>query len=367
MASTICKKEILMDILVRLPAKTLMRFLCACKAWSDMISSPDFVSKNLNTNFTKRKNMHLICLHKLLVDTDDPDDDQPIWSFFHYETFEQGLRLSHPSGSTEHYGIYGSSIGLVCISHTEEGLSCRSPIIIWNPSINKFKTLPSSTNNKFRYMSLQFGYHPGDNDYKVVRMIWFNKDVFAVEVYSLSSNSWKIFEEIPPWLKYNFKHHEGTFINGVAYRILEKHYMYTLMSFDSVTEEFEEFILPESIINSHNLHLHSFEEKPCLMSHWYCSDEEDWDRDEFWVLEDKRWKRNRPFYYPKNGYSTMGVIDDNVLMKKNDYRNGVVDLFFVNYETREDRTTGIKLAITRIGYEEVFYVFPYTESLVLLN
>ncbi|XP_050383996.1 F-box/kelch-repeat protein At3g06240-like [Argentina anserina] len=372
MTSTICKKEVFMDILVRLPAKTLMRFLCACKSWSYVISSPDFVSTNLNTNFTNRRNMHLICLHhpnfKCIVDTNDPNFNQPLqWSLFHYETYEPGLKLGHPSGSTEHYGIYGSSNGLVCISHPEDSLSCRSPITIWNPSIKKFKTLPSSTNNKFRYMSLQFGFHPSVNDYKVVRMMWMNKDAFTVEVYSLSTNTWKMIEEIPPWLKYNFKHGEGTFINGVAYRILEKDYMYTLMVFDSATGEFEEFILPESIISSHSLHIYPFKEKPCLIFHWYCSDEEGMDRGEFWVFEDKRWERRHPFYYPSKCYHTIGVIDDEVVMKKHDYRTGVADVILVDYETREDRQTGIKLAITRIGYEEMFYVFTYTESLVLPN
>ena len=217
MTSTVCKKEILMDILLRLPSKTLVRFLCACKSWSDVISSPDFVSTNLNTNYTKRRNMHLICLHhpdfKRIVDTDDPNYDQPFqWSLFHYETFEQGLKLVHPSGSTEHFGIYGSSNGLVCISHQEQELSCRSPIIIWNPSIKKFKTLPPSSNNKFRYLSLQFGYHPDVNDYKVVRLMWINKDAFAVEVYSLSTNTWKLIDDIPPWLKCDFKHHQGIYV-----------------------------------------------------------------------------------------------------------------------------------------------------------
>lgn len=217
MTSTICKKEILMDILVRLPAKALMRFLCACKSWSDLINSPNFVTTHLNTNFTKRKNVHLLCLHhpdfKRVVDLDDPYVKQPLqWSLFHHETFEQGLGLNHPLGSTNHYGIYGSSNGLVCISDDQDVLSCRSPILIWNPSIKKFKTLPLSTNNKFRYMSLQFGFHPRVNDYKVIRMMWVNKDAFAVEVYSLSTNSWKMIEEIPPWLKCKFEHREGTYV-----------------------------------------------------------------------------------------------------------------------------------------------------------
>lgn len=62
-STTFCKKEILTDILVRLPAKTLVRFMCACKSWSDLINSSSFITTQLNRNVTKHLHVSLLCLH----------------------------------------------------------------------------------------------------------------------------------------------------------------------------------------------------------------------------------------------------------------------------------------------------------------
>nr|ABE27176.1 F-box 1 [Prunus armeniaca] len=199
-STTLRKKEILTDILVRLPAKTLVRFLCACKSWSDLINSSSFITTQLNRNVTKHLHVSLLCLHypdlkrpfEFYENYEDyPDLKRELeWSLFSNETFEHCSKLNHPLGIKKDYRVYGSSNGLVCIS--DDKLDTKSPIHIWNPSVRKFRTLPMSTNVKFRYIALQFGFHPGVNDYKVVRMLRVHKDdAFAVEVYSLSTDSWK--------------------------------------------------------------------------------------------------------------------------------------------------------------------------------
>nr|BAF42769.1 S haplotype-specific F-box protein 2 [Prunus persica] len=164
MTFTLRKKENLIDILVRLPAKSLVRFLCTSKSWSDLIGGSSFVSAHLNRNATKHAHVCLLCLHhpnfERLVNRDDPYFKKEFqWSLFSNETFEEFSKLSHPVGSTEHYVIYGSSNGLVCIS--DEILNFDSPIYIWNPSVRKLRTTPMSTNIniKFSYVALQFGFH----------------------------------------------------------------------------------------------------------------------------------------------------------------------------------------------------------------
>nr|ACI88744.1 S-locus F-box protein 23 [Prunus armeniaca] len=144
MTFTLGKNKILIDILVRLPAKSLVRLLCTCKSWSDLIGSSSFVRINLHRNVTKHAHVYLLCLHhpnfERLDDPDDPYIEQEFnWSLFSNETFEECSKLSHPLGSTEYYGIYGSNNGLVCIS--DEILNFDSPIHIWNPSLRKFRTL----------------------------------------------------------------------------------------------------------------------------------------------------------------------------------------------------------------------------------
>jgi len=40
--------ELVTEVLVRLPVKSLVRFRCVCKAWCSRITSPDFASLHLD-------------------------------------------------------------------------------------------------------------------------------------------------------------------------------------------------------------------------------------------------------------------------------------------------------------------------------
>nr|ADZ76517.1 S-haplotype-specific F-box protein [Prunus pseudocerasus] len=373
MAFTLRKKEILIDILVRLPAKSLVRFLFTCKSWTDLIGSSSFVSAHLHRNVTKHAHVYLLCLHhqsfECQIDPDDPYVGQELqWSRFCNETFELCSKLSHPVGSTEHYVIYGSSNGLVCIS--DEILNFDSPIHIWNPSVRRLRTPRISTNFniKFTCVALQFGFHPGVNDYKAVRMMRTNKNALAVEVYSLRTDSWKMIEAIPPWLKCTWQNHKGTFFNGVAYHIIEKGPILSIMSFDPGSEEFEEFIAPDAICHPWDLCIDVYKEQICLLFCFYDCEEEGMRKNDFWVLQEKRWKQLGPFIFPVKCDGTIGIsIDNELLMERRNFIRGVADLQLCNYESKQVLETGIEVAVVK--YDEIEFVFSYTyiESLVLLN
>nr|BAD08684.1 S haplotype-specific F-box protein 2 [Prunus avium] len=369
------KKETLIDILVRLPSKSLVRFLFTCKSWSDLICSSSFVSTQLHRNVTKHAQIYLLCLHHPNFERNDDPDDPYVkqefhWSLFSNETFEECSKLSHPLGSTEHYVIYGSSNGLVCIS--DEILNFDSPLHIWNPSVRKLRTPPISTNIsiKFSHVALQFGFHPEVNDYKVVRMMRTNKNTLAVEVYSLRRDRWKMIEAIPPWLKCTWQHHKGTFFNGVAYHIIQKGPLFSIMSFDSGSEVFEEFIAPDAICNLWGLCIQVYKEQICLLSGFYGCEEEGMEKIDFWVLQENRWKQLCPFIYDPLDYChrIIGIsIDNELLMEREDFLRGVGYLHLCNYESKQVLETGIELAVMKYGEIEFSYAITYIESLVLLD
>nr|AHX39352.1 S-locus-F-box protein e [Prunus salicina] len=368
------KKKILIDILARLPAKSLVRFLCTCKSWSDLIGSSSFVSTHLHRNVTKHAQLYMLCFHHPNVrrhnDTDDPYVKEELqWSFFSNETFEEFFKLSHPLGSTEHYGVYGSSKGLVCIS--DEILNFDSPIHIRNPSVSKFKNPPMSNNLnlKFAYGAFQFGFQPGVNDYKGVRVVGTNKDALAVEVYSLQTDSWKMIEANPPWVKSTWKPHQGTFFKGVAYHIIEKGPLFSLMSFDSGSEEFKEFIAPDAICSPSDLCIDVYKEQICLLFRFYCCEGEGMEKKDWWVLQENRWKQFRPFIYPSDDcYRTIGIsIDSKILMVRADHIRGILDMHLCDCESKKVLETGIKLATVKYGEIEFLFSITYIESLVLLN
>ncbi|XP_059650466.1 uncharacterized protein LOC132296272 [Cornus florida] len=88
--------------------------------------------------------------------------------------------------------MHGSSNGLICLSNEGTGT-----VFLWNPALRKLKTLPNSLILDSKSDHLAFGFYPGVDDYKVVRIFYWHdmdmpfKDRFLIEVYSLNTNSWR--------------------------------------------------------------------------------------------------------------------------------------------------------------------------------
>ena len=82
----------------------------------------------------------------------------------------------------------GSCNGMLCFTSSR---SWSNVVYLWNPSIRRFKRLP---NSQLLIMSLGIGFDSQNNDFKVVgipRTFAKSKPPPEVEVYSLSSDSWK--------------------------------------------------------------------------------------------------------------------------------------------------------------------------------
>ncbi|KAG5579667.1 hypothetical protein H5410_050294 [Solanum commersonii] len=159
-----------------------------------------------------------------------------------------------------YYTIVGSYNGIVCLSGKLFG-KLRS-LVLWNPSIQKFITLPfPSIKPKSPHMSvLGFGADlPETNDYKLVRLVYRKNDVFGhngfpeIEIYSINSGVWRrvvgfgikhcIVEVMSSqafvkgfvhWIVYDFV------VNGGGLRVL-------IMTFNIADEVFGEIMLPDAL------------------------------------------------------------------------------------------------------------------------
>ncbi|XP_038699642.1 F-box/kelch-repeat protein At3g06240-like [Tripterygium wilfordii] len=125
-------------------------------------------------------------------------------------------------------------------------------IVLWNPAIREFKSLPSSpverppTENLYMYGCIGFGFDRNTNDYKVLRVVTddhYPPEHHQIELYSLNSDSWR---EIPD---VSFDHYHinsfETYNNGVYYWWAYDNIDHLIMSFDFATETFEKLPLPD--------------------------------------------------------------------------------------------------------------------------
>ncbi|KAI9127349.1 hypothetical protein K1719_001908 [Acacia pycnantha] len=179
-------QEIIISILSRLPAKSLIRFQCVCKCWKNLFKNPSFIADHLHHS---HQNPSLIIsqeyvsniLRLLLIDCE--------MQFRYIQKVPPPFALPRSS----FFYIIGSSNGLLCL---EIWKSYRSPplLLVWNPVTRDLREVPESRINAYG-CKLGFGFSPVVNDYKIVA-INSSKDgrVCGAHVYSLSRNSWKEIE-----------------------------------------------------------------------------------------------------------------------------------------------------------------------------
>ncbi|CAI9781690.1 unnamed protein product [Fraxinus pennsylvanica] len=268
--------EILVEVLSRLPYKSLCRFTCVSKEWHSLISSPDpGLVKDL------RHRLH-------------PNPYLYIWDFNKYFDDDRlTLRLSIVDIANEriqenHYLPYGYSNFYYLVSCHNFICFVGSMISIHNLSTQETAVVPDTVD----YGDVGFGYSSLSNEYKVVK--WFMQDAEGIsmgcKIFSLSdrltfkSDSWRLTETRP------FEDLSGNpaSVNGVIYWLMytQNHpnfyQMDSILATDLDKEESEIISCPEL---SPSTRAYLLELKECLyLAH--CSSEKA--IVEMWRLEDPK-------------------------------------------------------------------------------
>ncbi|XP_055811994.1 F-box/kelch-repeat protein At3g23880-like [Solanum dulcamara] len=209
--STILPEELVTEILLRLPVKSLLKFRCVSKFWLNLVTSPEFVKTHLSITANNKDFTHHRLMFRLMGPKYSLKDCS--LSTFLYDSITRTFDLDYPmKNSCRFVAIVGSVNGLICLRIEEKDL------VIWNPSIRKFKKLPDSlgtiSTTHFHYM-YGFDYDELADDYKVVRGLRNfssnNSCYIEVQMYSLNSDSWRIIDHI---MSEDLALHTGLFVNG---------------------------------------------------------------------------------------------------------------------------------------------------------
>lgn len=211
-------EDVIIEILLRLPVKSLLRFTAVCKTWRTIISDPFFIHQQLQYSSCSKKEQDptfLITPHTL---------DRIIPWVIRPTNFSNHLRFyqwQQQGGSKQGTFLYGKDLGhefgIVCNFAHCDGLVLAptdNKLYLFNPATRESFTLPNSSHddNKQggRYHSTAgLGRDSTTGDYKVVRSFYrlFDYDSknysMGMEVFTVGMSSggacWREILPDPPF------------------------------------------------------------------------------------------------------------------------------------------------------------------------
>lgn len=303
--------ELIEEILCRLSVKLLLQLRCACKSWNSLISHPKFAKKHLRMSTTCR--LHRIRKGKFLLKS------YPLHSVFTDDVTTDVMQLSFPSTIFYEPCIVASCNGILCIADFNKTSSI--PVLLWNPSIRKFKELPLLEKPKGKvYLTFGFGYDSLTDNYKVVVVLrYFVRDSNVnyanktdVKVHTLGTYFWKSIQECP--FRGVCTGQSGKFVSGTINWLtsIDPHWQSAgfIVSFDLEKESFQKVLPPFDEVDTSNLILDVLRDFLCII---YGNDV--WIMKEYGIQES--W--TKLFTVPSKSYKLTNVLytfeDDRVLLE----------------------------------------------------
>lgn len=290
-------EEIVIDILTRLPVKSIVRFKCVCKGWCSLFSDKKFIESHLKQAFQDNKicfllrhipnskeKVHYMWSNESLGRFDNLElamqvktncykiqnvrsglicegrswEGEEIYLLRSGKNFEEIGKVEVPVKSkTKYYSVVESCNGLVCLTESNFNGSYHSfNIFLWNPATREFRAIPEFYTDQIfasllTVVGIGFAFQPLINDYKVVRIIYFiPSDTYEVEVYSLNTDSWRKINlniEIDCYID---NHVSQANINGALHWMVTNkgpfgHSCKSILSFDVNEEKFDQIGFPD--------------------------------------------------------------------------------------------------------------------------
>jgi F-box interacting protein len=237
LSSELLPYDVVFDILTRLPVKSLVRFRCVSKSWNSIITSPDFITTHLNRPKSLSNNKGYL----LYV----PKSDNYYAQNLCIDVYSDRT-LTHISRFQVPFSAYmvGFCNGMFCLRNHRYNV-----LYLWNPSIRKFKMI--STPHLIHPsvpVAIGLAYHSQNNDFKILRIVLargYNAPPAEVEVYSLSTDSWRRFVISLGSIDY-IGLQPSLFFNGALHSIAWSRNRKSILSFDVNDERFREIMLPQN-------------------------------------------------------------------------------------------------------------------------
>ncbi|CAL5391105.1 unnamed protein product [Camellia sinensis] len=238
-------REIIINILSRLPIKPLVRCRCVCKFWLNLTHDSQLITMHLHQSFKNEDSLSLIFLSNILV---APNHFQTRLSFIdnnnsnngdHYTFVDLNVTLPH----FDNFEILGSCNGLLCLFDP----LAKIPRYIFNPFSGEYATLPNpirpSSSPPPRDVAIGFGHLLESNVYKVIELVYYSSAIFngdsrpEAHVLTLGDCSWRNIGKAPFSFIRGSKASQA-FVNGALHWLSDMPGFDCIVSFDVGEEQF---------------------------------------------------------------------------------------------------------------------------------
>ena len=354
--SELLPSEIVTNILVRLPIKSIIICTCVSKAWKSLIQNPTFISTHLRSSHNKNLLFFNLCLenqkefYALHNEDDEPD-------FTQHTSFDYPFLVPDPDAI---FRVVGTCNGLLlCLSNNL--IKGTSRLCLWNPSIRKLVNLPLT--NFSSDACIGFGFDPRTSDYKVVGVVKLMERL-DLWVYSLSTGEWRMLRAglAPIFALCHREPH--AFINGALHWIASRGTDNFILVFDLGDEDFHEILPPEPIGHTEMMSafVSVYKDSIALLQKDFKGFLHIWVMKEYGVVSS--WTKVLSLTISNQS----NIFDSEDIPRVIGFRrNGevVLKLDGGKLVSQDPKTEEIK-DLRIIGYKNTF-VDPYVESLVLLD
>ncbi|TKY51463.1 F-box/kelch-repeat protein [Spatholobus suberectus] len=235
--SPLLPEELVLEILLRVPVRSLLRFKCICRSWKILISDSQFVKYHLRTSTAHPNMAHQHLVSPIFGNSKMVSDS--VQSLFRNppSTPAEG----HCFKMNDNYCILGSCNGLLCLCHFHQRY-----VTLWNPSI-RLTSKRLSTGLVRPGASIihnGFGYDHVNDTYKLVVAVEDHHET-VTKVYSFGANSWKMIQNFPCRPTRGLGKFVSGTLNWIAKRGVADDDRWVILSLDLGTETYGEVLLPD--------------------------------------------------------------------------------------------------------------------------
>ncbi|KAK4489388.1 hypothetical protein RD792_005197 [Penstemon davidsonii] len=201
--------DLLIQILLRQPVKSLFRFKSVSKHWQSLITNPRFCylrSRKTNSAiglFFARPGLTPACRH--------------IYDYVAFCDSASTRKLKYLVDTDSNDVLQSCNGLLLCDSYSSE--ECRTRFYVCNPTTNRISVLPElnydDDSQRYRKMSLAFDPKISPH-YKVVcvQQFGWDKYIYRIVIYSSETGAWGVRGE--PFTEY-FRFGRGVYLNGAIH------------------------------------------------------------------------------------------------------------------------------------------------------